>query len=93
MAKRRPEILRLLEENQFGRTPPRPRDMTFDVFDKGTPAFGGKAIRKQVTVHFSRGFPDQGMDLLIYLPAKAKPARCCSTSPSLPIISSPTIPG
>src|SRR3954462_15427503 len=45
--KRRPEIVRLFEENQFGHSPDRPKDMSFDVFDKGTPAFDGKAIRRQ----------------------------------------------
>src|SRR5437868_8411546 len=40
--KRRPEIVRLFEENQYGRDPGRPAGMTFDVFDKGTPAFDGK---------------------------------------------------
>src|SRR5260370_27143418 len=39
--KRRPEIVRLFEENQYGRAPGRPADMSFDVFDKGTPAMGG----------------------------------------------------
>ena len=52
--KRRPEIVRLFEENQYGRAPGRPAAMSFDVFDKGTPAFDGKAIRRQVTVHFSK---------------------------------------
>ena len=71
--KRRPEIVRLFEENQYGRSPGRPAGMTFDVFDKGTPAFEGKAIRRQVTVHFSGGTK---MDLLLYLPARAqKPVR------------------
>src|ERR1700722_19919586 len=41
--KRRPEIVKLFEENQFGRSPGRPADMSFEVFDKGTPAFDGKA--------------------------------------------------
>jgi len=67
--KRRPEIVRLFEENQYGRSPGRPSGMTFDVFDKGTPAFEGKAIRRQVTVHFSAGTK---MDLLLYLPAQAQ---------------------
>jgi hypothetical protein len=70
--KRRPEIVRLFEENQYGRAPGRPSGMTFDVFEKGTPAFEGKAIRRQVTVNFA---PGKKMDLLVYLPAHSpKPA-------------------
>ncbi len=67
--KRRPEIVRLYEENQFGRSPARPAGMSFDVFDKGTPVFDGKAVRKQVTVYFSPNKTGPKMDLLIYLPA------------------------
>src|SRR5215510_1027268 len=48
LQKRRPEIVRMFEENQFGRSPGRPAGMSFDVFDKGAPALDGKAIRKQV---------------------------------------------
>src|SRR5688572_29548223 len=44
--RRRPEILRLVEEHQFGKAPGRPSEMTFDAFDAGTPAFGGRAVRK-----------------------------------------------
>ena len=69
--KRRPEIVRLFEENQFGRCPGRPADMRFDVFDKGTPAFEGKALRRQVTIHFTQDPNGPMMDLLIYLPADA----------------------
>ena len=69
--KRRPEIVKLFEENQYGRSPDRPEDMSFNVFDKGTPAFEGKAIRRQVTVYFSKDKSGPKMDLLIYLPANA----------------------
>jgi hypothetical protein len=69
--KRRREILQLLEEHQFGRAPGRPADMTFDVFDQGTPAFDGKATRKQVTIYFTKDKSDRYVDLLIYLPASA----------------------
>lgn len=73
--KRRPELVKLFEEHQFGKVPPRPAEMSFHVFDKGTPAFNGIAIRKQVTVYFTKDTSKHKMDLLIYLPAKAsKPA-------------------
>jgi hypothetical protein len=67
--KRRPEIVRLYEENQFGRSPAgRPEGMSFEVFDTGTPAFDGKAIRKQVTIYFSKDKSGPKADVLIYLP-------------------------
>lgn len=69
---RRPEIFRLLEENQFGRVPGRPKDLHFDVFDAGTPAFGGTAVRKQITIYFTRGDSGPHLDLLVYLPANAQ---------------------
>ena len=69
---RRPQLLRLLEENQFGRVPGRPEHMSFDVFDRGTPAYDGKAIRKQVTIYFTADKSRDYLDLLMYLPADAK---------------------
>lgn len=69
--KRRPEIVRLFEENQFGRSPARPTNVTFDAFDTGTPAFDGKALRKQTTIYFRRDKTGPKMDVLIYLPAHA----------------------
>ena len=69
--KRRPEIVRLFEENQYGRSPGRPAAMSFDVFDKGTPAFDGKGTRRQVTIYFSADKAGPKMDLLVYVPANA----------------------
>ena len=68
MEKRRPEIVKLFEENQFGKMPSRPSEMHFDVFDKGTSVLNGKAIRKQVRVYFTKD-TSYKMDLLIYLPS------------------------
>jgi len=74
-AQRRPEIVRLFEENQFGRSPAAPAHLIYDRFDTGTPAFNGAAIRKQRTIYFSPDRTGPRMDLLVYLPAKArKPA-------------------
>lgn len=69
--KRRPEIVSLIEKYQYGKCPPKPADMSFNVFDKGTPVFGGKAIRKQVTVYFTKDTSNYKMDLLIYIPANS----------------------
>jgi hypothetical protein len=71
MEERRPEIVRLFEDNQFGHSPGRPADMSFEVFDKGTRAFDGKAIRRQVTIYFSKDKAGPKTDLLLYLPAAA----------------------
>lgn len=70
--KRRPEILQLFESNVYGRSPGRPKDMSFDVFDFDPQALGGKAIRKQVTVYFSKNKDGPKEDILIYLPAASK---------------------
>lgn len=66
--KRRPEIVRLFEEHQFGKSPGRPKPISFDVQDKGTSAFDGRALRKQVTVYFGADKAGPKMDLLVYLP-------------------------
>lgn len=79
--KRRPQILEFYKENQFGHAPDRPKDMRFEVFDKGTPAFGGAATRKQITIFLTQDTTGPKMDLLIYLPAH-------STS-SVPVLLTP----
>jgi (4-O-methyl)-D-glucuronate---lignin esterase len=70
-SQRRPELVKIFEENEYGRAPGRPESMRFEVVEKATPAFDGKAVRKQVTIHFGPGADDPAMDLLIYLPANA----------------------
>jgi hypothetical protein len=69
---RRPEIRKLIEQHWFGRAPGRPKEMTFEVVEQGTPAFDGKAIRSQITIHFNKERTGPKMDLLVYLPANAK---------------------
>ncbi len=71
--KRRPEVLRMIEETQFGEAPGRPKDLHFEVLEKGTPVLEGKAIRKQVRVFFTKDTVHK-MDILMYLPNAAKPA-------------------
>jgi len=93
--KRRPEIVRLFEENQYGRAPGRPAGMSFDVFDQGTPAMDGKALRKQVTVYFSADKNGPKEDIVVYLPANArKPVPlllCINFSPNASIFNDPTV--
>jgi hypothetical protein len=70
--RRRPEILKLFEDQIYGRSPGRPNGMTFEVFEQGTPALDGKALRRQVTVRFFGKNSGPKMDILIYLPAAAR---------------------
>lgn len=74
VSKRRPEIHRLFETTQFGKAPPRPEDLSFHVFDTGTPVFRGKAIRKQVTIYLTDDTTDNKIEVLFYLPANARKA-------------------
>jgi hypothetical protein len=67
---RRPEILHLFEQNQFGKMPPPPKAIAYTVTEKGM-AFAGKALRKQVTVYLSSDTSDYQMRLLLYTPANA----------------------
>ena len=67
-AKRRPEILELFRTHMYGRSPGRPKAMTFKVFETAQNALGGKATRKQVSVFFTGKDPGPRMDILLYLP-------------------------
>ncbi len=70
--KRRPELLELFTREMYGVAPPRSSKLKFEVFDKGTEALGGKAIRKQVTVLLEGDPNGPKFDLLVYLPKAAK---------------------
>ena len=70
--RRRPEILALFEKHMYGRSPGRPERMSFEPASIDRQALGGTAIRKQVTILFSGDKSGPKMDLLLYLPAKAK---------------------
>jgi (4-O-methyl)-D-glucuronate---lignin esterase len=70
--KRRPEIVKLFATEQYGVAPGRPADESFDVFDNGTPVFGGKAMRKQVVIHLSKDPSWPAIQIVEYLPVGAK---------------------
>ncbi|MFP6768955.1 MAG: acetylxylan esterase [Planctomycetaceae bacterium] len=72
--KRRPEILRLFQEQVYGKAPGRPAKMVFRLLESSGKALGGKAVRKQVRVLFAGTDKGPRMDLLVYLPAKATAA-------------------
>ncbi len=70
-SKRRPEIVKMFETQQYGVMPGRPKDESFEVTDSGTPALNGKAIRKQVTIHLSKDSSWPAIHVVEYIPAKA----------------------
>ncbi|MGO8747327.1 MAG: alpha/beta hydrolase family protein [Thermoguttaceae bacterium] len=69
--RRRPEILKLFEENMYGKSPGRPEGWKFEVQSVATDALGGKAVRKLVTLCFSNQGSSRTLDLLLYLPPEA----------------------
>jgi hypothetical protein len=70
--RRRPELLKLFEEQQFGRAPGKPAFLAFEVQDRNTPAFDGKATRRQVRITFTKDRSGPSIQLLIYTPAAAR---------------------
>ncbi len=70
---RRPQILQILAENEYGRTPANAHvPLSYEVTEKDTSALGGTAIRRQVTVYFTpQKEAGVKMHLLLYLPAHA----------------------
>ena len=70
--KRRPEIVQMFETQQYGRDPGRPPGESFAVTEQATPALDGKALRKQVTISFSKDESWPKIHLLVYLPAAAR---------------------
>lgn len=65
---RRDEILRAFERFVYGKTPVDSIDVSCELREAGTPALGGSAVRKQITLHFGRRPNGPRMNLLIYLP-------------------------
>ncbi|WP_205702974.1 glucuronyl esterase domain-containing protein [Botryobacter ruber] len=70
--KRRAELLELFESEMYGRSPGKPENMTFKVFEKDPQALNGKATRKQVTVYFTGKEDGPQMDILLYIPNHVK---------------------
>jgi hypothetical protein len=71
MEKRRPELLRLFEQNVYGRSPGRLWHFVSEVNSVDTRALAGKAVRKEVTVYFSEKKDGPQMHILMYLPKAA----------------------
>jgi hypothetical protein len=68
---RRSELLSLLEQEMFGKSPARPK-LHFSISENFTPAFNGKALRQQVTLYFSDNKDGPFVDVLLYLPIQVQ---------------------
>jgi len=68
--KRRAEIQNLFEKYVYGKMH-ETNAVRFEVVENDTQALGGKAVRRQIRAHFTDKTDGPGMDILIYLPAKA----------------------
>ncbi len=69
---RRPELLKLIEAQMFGKTPAGPWHVTYSSPVVENAALGGKAIRKQLTMSIEGHADGPQIHLLLYLPANAK---------------------
>ena len=72
--KRRPELLRLFEEQVYGRAPGKPHGPTrSEVTSLATNALGGKATRKEITVWLTGTNGGPSFNLLLYVPNGVRP--------------------
>jgi hypothetical protein len=65
---RRLEVLKLFQTHVYGRSPARPREMSFEVTSIEKNALAGKATRKEVSVFFTGQRNGPQMSILIYQP-------------------------
>src|SRR3954469_3660228 len=74
LTKRRPEILRLFEENQFGRIPATAPKVIWEVVKTDPNALDGKAVMKELAGHMGSA-DGPAISATLYTPAGAgKPA-------------------
>jgi hypothetical protein len=72
-ATRRGEILELFRAQVYGRVPAAPAKARWDV-GPSKKALGGRAIRREVRLHFSPRPDGPEMDLLLFIPRSAGPS-------------------
>ena len=71
MQTRRAEILQLFKTHVYGEMPAAPPATRFVITEKGE-ALGGRARRRQISVHFTAADDGPSMDILLYLPAETQ---------------------
>ncbi len=68
----RPRLLQLFEEHVYGKIPGKPADLHVTLVDTDENALQGRAIRKQVIIHFTEDKQGPSLHLLLYLPKSNK---------------------
>jgi hypothetical protein len=68
--KRRAELLQVFADEVYGRTPASTKGVHFRIDSVDKHALNGLAVRKQITVFFTRDEGAPKMHVLLYLPAK-----------------------
>lgn len=66
---RRQELLDIFSEEIYGRLPDADISTTYNILEEGSPALGGKAVRRQVEIVFRRDSICRKALMLMYLPA------------------------
>src|SRR5690606_30446959 len=74
LQQRRPELLKLFAEQVYGKAPPGPDNLKFQILSQDANALGGKAIRKEIEVTLAEGPEPVKMTMLLYVPKNARPA-------------------
>ncbi len=65
---RRQEIIRLCEQYLFGRIPPRPQSVSYELLGRRTDALDGRAERREIRIHLENRGVVHHIDVLWYLP-------------------------
>lgn len=68
---RRPEILKLFQSHEYGKSPGRPANLRFETRSVDNSALEGKAVRKQISALLTGDPNGPRMEILIYLPKQA----------------------
>jgi hypothetical protein len=67
-SKRRPELFKIIEEQEYGRAPGKPKSLLFEKTSEKKEALGGLATRKEVTIWFDKTKSGPHINVLVYLP-------------------------
>jgi len=71
--RRRPELLKLFEEQVYGRSPVRPAEFAWEVASTVEDALDGQATRKEINVWFTNDRSGPTMSLLLFVPKTGRP--------------------